>query len=248
LFIGEVLVSKKDRKCIPRICLDRRRFINGTYGKLGLALRISGSELISNQFLNIALDVVPRTSVYKFATHSIQSRPLIVVYSLCFFLERLLKRFLRGISEVLANLGFFPKKYSLWLKGEELPFIESKLSFNSHNKLVYSHKISNQTFSELNRTLDWLGKIIEENNLGKLQISNIVRNKDKLFSSYLNWHPMGTLRMGLDSKKSVCNSFLEVHRNSGLFIASSAVFPSSSNANPTFTTLAIVERCLNLKF
>ena len=64
-------------------------------------------------------------------------------------------------------------------------------------------------------------------------------------------HHLGTTRMGHDPRTSVVNPDCQVHSVHNLFIAGGSVFPTSGNANPTFTivTLAIrlahhVERLL----
>jgi choline dehydrogenase-like flavoprotein len=55
-------------------------------------------------------------------------------------------------------------------------------------------------------------------------------------------HHIGTARMGLDPRSSVVNSDCRVHGVGNLFIASSAVFPTSSQANPTLTVVAFAYR------
>ena len=55
-------------------------------------------------------------------------------------------------------------------------------------------------------------------------------------------HHIGTARMGVDPKSSVVNLNCQVHSIDNLFIASSAVFPTSSQANPTLTIVAIALR------
>jgi choline dehydrogenase-like flavoprotein len=55
-------------------------------------------------------------------------------------------------------------------------------------------------------------------------------------------HPMGMARMGDDKKTSVTDSFGRCHDHANLFIAGSALFPSSSAANPTLTIAALAVR------
>jgi choline dehydrogenase-like flavoprotein len=59
-----------------------------------------------------------------------------------------------------------------------------------------------------------------------------------------NWHPMGTAKIGLESANSICNSNLQVHGIENLYLLSGAVFPTGSNANPTFTVLALANRLI----
>lgn len=55
-------------------------------------------------------------------------------------------------------------------------------------------------------------------------------------------HHIGTARMGDDPRTSVVDRECKVHGVANLFIASSAVFPTSSQANPTLTVIALALR------
>ncbi len=55
-------------------------------------------------------------------------------------------------------------------------------------------------------------------------------------------HHIGTARMGSDSRHSVVDSDCRVHEVGNLYIAGSAVFPTSSQANPTLTITALALR------
>lgn len=52
-------------------------------------------------------------------------------------------------------------------------------------------------------------------------------------------HIIGTLRMGQDAKTSVVDADLRSHDHPNLFVAGSAVFPTSATANPTLTIAAL---------
>jgi len=45
--------------------------------------------------------------------------------------------------------------------------------------------------------------------------------------------------MGIDERTSVVNAQCQVHSVNNLFVAGSAVFPTSSQANPTLTLIAL---------
>ena len=55
-------------------------------------------------------------------------------------------------------------------------------------------------------------------------------------------HHIGTARMGTDPRSSVVDCDCRVHGVGNLFIAGSAVFPTSSQANPTLTVVALALR------
>ena len=55
-------------------------------------------------------------------------------------------------------------------------------------------------------------------------------------------HLMGTARMGHDAATSVTDGFGRAHDHANLFIAGSALFPTSGTANPTLTIAALALR------
>lgn len=52
-------------------------------------------------------------------------------------------------------------------------------------------------------------------------------------------HHIGTARMGNDPKSSVVDEDCRVHGVGNLFVSGSASFPTSSQANPTLTVVAL---------
>ncbi|MBI4904484.1 MAG: GMC family oxidoreductase [Acidobacteria bacterium] len=55
-------------------------------------------------------------------------------------------------------------------------------------------------------------------------------------------HEHGTVRMGDDPKRSVCNGFGQFHEVKNLFCVDGAVFPTATEKNPTLTILALAWR------
>ena len=55
-------------------------------------------------------------------------------------------------------------------------------------------------------------------------------------------HHLGTARMGNDPRTSVVDGDCRVHGVGNLFVAGAAVFPTSSQANPTLTIVALAMR------
>jgi choline dehydrogenase-like flavoprotein len=56
------------------------------------------------------------------------------------------------------------------------------------------------------------------------------------------FHQMGTTRMGLSPTTSVVDANCRVHGIENLFVASTSVFPTSGQANPTFLGVAMAFR------
>jgi choline dehydrogenase-like flavoprotein len=55
-------------------------------------------------------------------------------------------------------------------------------------------------------------------------------------------HHIGTTRMGIDPRTSVVDADCRLHGSPNVFAAGSSVFPTSGNANPTFTIVALAIR------
>jgi choline dehydrogenase-like flavoprotein len=55
-------------------------------------------------------------------------------------------------------------------------------------------------------------------------------------------HHLGTARMGNDPRTSVVDANCRIHGLENLYIAGGAVFPTSSQANPTLTIIALAMR------
>ena len=66
----------------------------------------------------------------------------------------------------------------------------------------------------------------------------IVENDILIASS----HPQGTLRMGIDPRHSVVDSYGEAHALPGLFVADSSLFPTSIAVPPALTIAALADR------
>jgi choline dehydrogenase-like flavoprotein len=55
-------------------------------------------------------------------------------------------------------------------------------------------------------------------------------------------HPLGTCRMGEDSRSSVVDSHCQTHDVRGLFVIDGSVTPTSLGVNPQITLLAVAEK------
>ncbi|BCW89860.1 hypothetical protein sos41_30280 [Alphaproteobacteria bacterium SO-S41] len=56
------------------------------------------------------------------------------------------------------------------------------------------------------------------------------------------FHQVGTARMAVDPKRGVVDADARVHGTANLFLAGSAIFPSSGQANPTLLAVALAAR------
>jgi len=57
-------------------------------------------------------------------------------------------------------------------------------------------------------------------------------------------HIGGTLRMGTDPERSICDEFGRIHDAANVVIADSSVFPTFGAVNPTLTLMAVALRSI----
>lgn len=59
---------------------------------------------------------------------------------------------------------------------------------------------------------------------------------------HISWHHMGTTRMAASPRQGVVDADCRVHGLANLYVAGSSVFPTTGNANPTLTIVALALR------
>lgn len=134
-------------------------------------------------------------------------------------------------------------RISVWIKAEEIPFSHSKTSFESKsNQVIYEHIVSRHSASLMRKNLKEISPGLEEFSGGKFRIRPRIRIFNRWLKMRPNWHPSGSLRMGVNSKTSVCNENFEVWGTSGVHILNSGIFPTGSNANPVFMSWLLAHR------
>jgi choline dehydrogenase-like flavoprotein len=92
------------------------------------------------------------------------------------------------------------------------------------------------------RAIALLAEDIERSGIGTLAYDPASVEFEMTRYGAYGGHHIGTARMGLDPASSVVNADCRVHGISNLSIASAAVFPTCSQANPTLTVVALALR------
>ena len=134
------------------------------------------------------------------------------------------------------------------MKAEELPNFESKIYLDklNSNLTIYDHKISETTNQLIIEQLSNFEEAFSMKFNAKLRFYRKIRSRKFGQATFgPNWHPMGTTRLSDGNIPSTCNTNLEINGVENCFVLSSSVFPSGSNSNPTFTTLALGLRLFN---
>lgn len=129
--------------------------------------------------------------------------------------------------------------FEIWSMVEQLPdpdnriLLSDKRDHNGMRKVEIHWRFSSQDRDGVQRMREQMRREIEGSGLGTVEWSR------DLYSTPSSVHPIGGARMGDDPASSVVDADLRVHAMANLFVASSAVFPTSGYANPTLTVVAL---------
>lgn len=139
-------------------------------------------------------------------------------------------------------------RFSLELHGEQAPRPDSRVTLTGKvdalgmPRVHVDWRYSACDIESLRRTLDVIAAEVERSGVGQFTYDSGRLEEDLLRFGAYGGHHMGTARMGADPRSSVVDAQCRVHSVSNLYIAGSAVFPTSSQANPTLTILALALR------
>jgi choline dehydrogenase-like flavoprotein len=159
------------------------------------------------------------------------------------------RRFLRRGRKVP---GFFvpsaANAYPLLYHGEHLPHRESRVEPTAERDALGMPRLrthlhfSAQDVEAVRRAHEELDAALRAQGLGEVEMLHDdveAAVREQLFGGY---HQAGTTRMSRDPADGVVDGDLAVHGFEDLFVASSSTFPTSSQANSTFTLVALAIR------
>ncbi|MCW2573836.1 MAG: dependent oxidoreductase [Frankiales bacterium] len=201
-----------------------RKLISYEYGKrLNDGTRVT-PELYARHLLNVISDPIDTSA---FLAHWIRRRTLA---------QR------KFPSVILRNRS---NRFSLELHGEQAPRADSRVTLAAATdslgmpQLRVDWRYSTQDVESLRRTLDLIAQEFERTQAGRLEYKADMLEEDLLRFGAYGGHHIGTTRMGADPRTSVVDRDCRVHSVRNLFVAGSSVFPTSSQANPTLTLIAV---------
>ena len=138
--------------------------------------------------------------------------------------------------------------FSLEVNAEQCPNPDSRITLIDEKdkfgmpKVNIDWRYMEQDVVSVQRTVDAFAKELERTQLGSLEVDSQSFEQELMRFGAYGGHHVGTTRMGDDPVTSVVNKHCQVHGYDDLYIASSSVFPTSSQANPTLTLLAFALR------
>ena len=214
---------------------------NGVLSGLYLARR-----LISYEYGKRLNDGTPAT-VRNYARHlfNVVSDPLDTASFLAHWISRRSLAQRKFPSVILRNRT---NQFSLEIHGEQVPQSTSRVTLTDDRdalgmpKLRLDWRYCPQDIDSIRRSLDLLSQEIERNGVGIFSYDQGNLEEDLMRFGAYGGHHIGTARMGSDVRTSVVNADCQVHSVRNLFVAGSAVFPTSSQANPTLTLIAMALR------
>lgn len=150
--------------------------------------------------------------------------------------------------------GFFilnkGRRYGLSYHSEQIPHPQSRVTLQSEldrtglPKLKIDLRFHEQDAVSIVRTHDLFEEWLKQTEMGYLEyrVPSSERVSAVLAQAKHGTHQIGTARMALDSRTGVVDRNLRTFDCPNLFVASSAVLPTSGQANPTLTVIALALR------
>jgi choline dehydrogenase-like flavoprotein len=145
-------------------------------------------------------------------------------------------------SVILRNRS---NRFSLEMHGEQAPRAHSRVTVTDNfdalglPKLRVDWNYGSDDIESVRRTLDVIAAEMKRAGVGELTYDADTLEEDLMRFGAYGGHHIGTARMGDDPRTSVVDANCRVHSVNNLFVAGSAVFPTSSQANPTLTLIAM---------
>ena len=201
-----------------------RRFISYEYGK---RLHDGGAPtagLQARHLCNVLFDPVDTAA---FAAHWLVRRTLA---------QR------KFPSVILRNRT---NRFSLEIHGEQVPRGDSRVTLTDRldalglPRVRVDWRYGPEDIASVRGTLDLIARELDRTGAGRLEYDGDTLEEDLMRFGAYGGHHIGTARMGADRRTSVVDADCRVHSVRDLFVAGSAVFPTSSQANPTLTLIAL---------
>jgi len=136
-------------------------------------------------------------------------------------------------------------RFSLEIHGEQAPRADSRVTLASQvdalgmPQVRIDWRYSPEDIASVRGTLDVIAAELERSGAGRFDYDRDTLEEDLLRFGAYGGHHIGTARMGTDPRTSVVNADCRVNSVHNLYVAGSAAFPTSSQANPTLTLVAL---------
>ena len=138
--------------------------------------------------------------------------------------------------------------YHLFYHTEQIPSRDSAVRLSDKRdafdtpRLCVDYRISEEDVASVYRAHELVNRELRRSGVGHLEYTcKDVMSEIRKHQATLGHH-IGTTRMSADPSCGVVDENCKVHHVSNLYVSSSSVFPTSSQANPTLTIVAMAIR------
>jgi len=160
-------------------------------------------------------------------------------------IDILRRRYLSNVRKpgfILRNDG---GRYALHYHGEQLPNPDSRMMLRGDGTLRIDYRYLEADVDSLLRCHELLDRELRAAGLGRLEY--LAADPEAIRAHAWEqttdgFHSIGTTRMSADPGEGVVDAECRVHGIPNLYIASSSVFPTSAEANPTFLAAVLAVR------
>ncbi|OBH06466.1 GMC oxidoreductase [Mycobacterium sp. E1747] len=147
--------------------------------------------------------------------------------------------------------GFFVKgsgnRYLLHYHGEHLPHWDSRIELTDERDALGMRRIrthmyfSDADYESVRKAIDLIDEHLRRHGVGQVEwlVDDVEGSVHDFMRGYAGFHQAGTTRMSATADGGVVNPDLQVHGVRGLYVASTSVLPTSSQANPTLLGIAL---------
>jgi choline dehydrogenase-like flavoprotein len=200
-------------------------------------------SLISYEYGKRLKDTAP-TSASGYARHmlNVAGDPIDTAAFLAHWLRRRTLAERKFPSVILRNRS---NRFSLEVQSEQQPLASSRVRLGDKvdalgmRQLHVDWRYSQDDIRSVQRTLDIIASELRASGAGEFDYRKETLEEDLMRYGAYGGHHIGTARMGTDPRSSVVDADCKVHSVDNLFVAGSAAFPTSSQANPTLTLIAL---------
>ena len=171
--------------------------------------------------------------------------PTMVGFTADWTIKRYLSRRRLPYVALPSAAGAFPLDFN----GEQQPNLSSRVTLsdtldrNGVPKLRVDWRLTELDYRTVTTTLREMRNTLQRSNCGDIafndaELEDVVRSNVKPVGG----HHIGTARMSTDPRQGVVDPDGRLHGVQNVYVASSATFPTSSQANPTLTIVAMALR------
>jgi choline dehydrogenase-like flavoprotein len=139
-------------------------------------------------------------------------------------------------------------RFSLEVHAEQIPKASSRVQLTDSRdelgmpRLRIDWRYDAADIASARSTLDLFAAEFARSGVGRFEYDRERLEEDLMRFGAFGGHHIGTARMGSDVRTSVIDANCQLHSVANLFVAGSAAFATSSQANPTLTIIALALR------